>query len=74
MFAFVPALGALFEDFVVTLFVLLDESFETDVAAGFDAAMIAGEQEQQTRDTTIAIAERMDAEKIEIERRGRRSG
>ena len=33
VFALVPALGTLFEDFVVALLVLLDEAFEADVAA-----------------------------------------
>ena len=47
VFALVPARGALFEHFVLTLFVLLDEAFEADVAPGFDSAVIAGKQEQQ---------------------------
>lgn len=37
VFAFVPALGALFEDLVVALFVVLNDAFETDVASGFEA-------------------------------------
>ncbi len=44
VFALMPALGGKFEDFVVTFFVLFDQAFEADIAAGLNAAMIAGEQ------------------------------
>ncbi len=34
---------------------------------GFDPAMVAGEQKQQTRGAAIAVAERMDAQKVKVE-------
>ena len=65
MLAFVPALGGLFEDFVLTLLVFFNDAFEADVTPGFDPAMVAGEQKQQTRGAAIPVAERMDAQKVE---------
>jgi len=66
--AFVPASGTAVEDFVVILFGLLDETFETDVAADFVAVLVKRQQCEQTRDATIAVAERMNAEKVEDQR------
>src|SRR6266404_1146722 len=40
VFALVPALGALFQHFVIALFVFFDDAFKADVAAHFQAAMI----------------------------------
>jgi hypothetical protein len=74
MFALMPALGALLQDFVVTLLVLLDETFQADIAAGLDPAMVTGEQEQQARDAAVAVPERMDAQEIEIQRGGQGHG
>ncbi len=44
VFAFVPALRRLFEDFVVSLLVFFNDAFEADVAANFQPAMVTGEQ------------------------------
>ena len=71
VFALVPALRALFEDFIVTFLVLFDKPFEADVAAHFQSAMVTGKQEQQTRSASVAVAEGVDAEEIEIQRGGK---
>src|SRR5882762_914809 len=68
VFALVPALGALFQHFVVSLFVFFDDAFEADVAAHFQAAMITYQQKQKPGHTSISVTEWMDAEEIEIQR------
>src|SRR5262249_36630162 len=56
-----PTLRTEFERFVVSLFVLLDQAFEADVAPDFITQMIALQQQQQARYATIAVAERVNA-------------
>jgi len=63
----VPALGALFQDLVVSLLVLLDETFEADVAPSFDSAVVAGEQKEEPRHATVAVPEWVDTQEIEIQ-------
>ena len=71
MAAFVPALRAYFQRLVITLFVLLDQPLETDVASDFVAEVITLQQEQEPRNPTVAVTKRMDAEKIQIKSRQR---
>ena len=56
--ALVPAFRAELERFVVTFLVLLDEPFEADVAADFEAGVIARFQEQQPKDTQKPLPSR----------------
>src|SRR5206468_7117143 len=42
----------------------------TTLFRSFDAAMVASEQEQQARGAAIAVAERMNAKEVEVERGG----
>lgn len=67
--SFVPALRTLLEHFVVALPVFLDQALQADIAADLQAAMVTAEQKQQARDPAIAITKRMNAQKIQIERR-----
>lgn len=63
---FVPALGALFQGFVVALFIFLDQALQADVTANLLAQVVALKQQKQPGYPAIAVAEGMDAEKIEI--------
>src|SRR5262245_56082498 len=63
-----PSVRTQLKRFVVAILVLFDEALQADVAADFKSQVITLEQEQQSRDAAIAVAERVDAEKIEVER------
>src|SRR5882724_9652158 len=65
-----PALRALLQDFVITFLVLFNQSFEAHVAAHFQSAMITGKKEEESGNPAVPVAEWMDAEEVEIERRG----
>src|SRR5260370_40380561 len=47
-----------------------DQALQADVAAHLQAALIAGQKKLEPGDAAIAIAKRMNAEKIQIERAG----
>ena len=65
--ALVPTVRAELQDFVIPLLVLLDQSFQANVAPYLNPGVIRREEEQQPRGSPVPVAERMDAEKIEIE-------
>lgn len=48
--ALMPALGTLFEHFVVAFFVFLDQPLQADVTPDFDAAVIRRQQQEEARD------------------------
>ncbi len=60
MFSVVPALGTLFQGFVVSFLVLFNEALQADIAADLVSEVIALEQEQKTGDSTVSIPEGMD--------------
>jgi hypothetical protein len=62
----VPVLGALLQGLVVAILVLLDETFEADVAADLVAQVVALEEEQEPRDPAVAVPERVDAQEDEM--------
>ena len=64
--AVVPVAGAFFQCLVIPFFVLFDHPFQADVAADFKPQMVTLQEKQQPRDSSVAVAERMDAEEIEI--------
>lgn len=67
MFAFVPSMGTLFQRFVIALLVLFDQPFDADVPADFIAEMIALVQKHKAGNPAVAVAERVNAEKVEVE-------
>lgn len=67
MLAFVPALGVLFQGLIVAVLGLLDDAFDADVAPGFEAEVMALEEQEQARDSAVAVAERMDAQEVQAE-------
>ena len=60
-----PLLAALFQNAVVIFLVLLHQPFQADEAPHGKALFLQKQRGEQTGDTPIAIAERMDAQKIE---------
>lgn len=51
MFALVPALGALFEHFVIAFFVVLDDAFQAVIAAHFQSAVVEQASRKSSRET-----------------------
>ena len=71
---FVPALEPQGVRLIVSLFIFLDEAFEAYVSTHFESEMIALEQQKEPGNPAVSIAERMDAQKVEIERGHRKTG
>ena len=56
------------QDVVVVFLRFFDEPLQADVAPDFVAVLVERQQREQARDATVAVAERMDAKKIQNER------
>ena len=69
LFSLMPPLRTFFQGFIVAFFVLLDEAFETDIAAHLVTELIALQQEEKARDPAVAVAEGVNAQKIKVESR-----
>ncbi len=67
MCAFVPTHGTLLKHFVIPFLILLDNALKADVAPCFHATMISCKQEKQSRYPTVAIAEGVYAQEVEIQ-------
>lgn len=67
LLSFVTSVGTQFQCLVLTLLVFLDDPFEADVAPHLIAQVVALQQQEQPGNAAVAVAERMDAEKIQIE-------
>jgi hypothetical protein len=63
-----------FGEAVCPIFVLLDQPLQADVTPDLVAQVVALEQEEQSGHPPVAVAERVDTEKIEIERRHENQG
>ena len=64
----VPSPRRLLQRLVVALLVQLDDPFDAHVATDVEPEVVAAEQQQKTRDAPVAVAERVNAEEVEIER------
>ncbi len=67
VFAIVPALGALLQGFVVSFLVLLNETLQAYVSADLQPQVVALQEQQKPGYTTVAVAKRVYAEKIQVE-------
>jgi hypothetical protein len=74
MLALVPVLRARLQRLVVAILVLLDQPLQADVPTDLETKLIALQQPEQARDPAIAISERVDAQKVEVERGQRDQG
>ena len=63
-----PSLGTNLERLVIPLDVLLDQALETDVLANFAPDQATLEDEEQPRDSSVSIPERVNTEEVEAER------
>ena len=64
----VPTTRAVLKRFVIAFLIFFDQAFKADVAARFHSSVVALEQQQQAGSAAVAVAERVNAEEIEVER------
>src|SRR5882672_10101612 len=66
--AIVPAARTQFERLVVAILIRLDKAFEADVPPDVVAQTVGLQEPQQARDAAVSVAERVNAEKVEVRR------
>ena len=61
-----PAAGALLQGFIEPFLVLLDEAFQTDIPADFEAHLEVLQEQKKPRNAPVPITEWVDAEEIQV--------
>src|SRR3990172_1528933 len=71
MLTLMPPLRAMLQRLVIAILVFLDQTLKADVTPHLIAQLITLKQKNQPRHASVAIAERVNTEKIQIKRRHR---
>ena len=74
MLAFVPARRARLRHRVVIFLGIFDQSLQADVSAYLITGLVEGKNGKQTRDPSVAVAERMNAQEVEHQAGRRHQG